>query len=668
MNINLNKSLISNFQNNLLIESEKKLNNYFDVKELNFENKNEIMFLTYDEYSKLIIIFFQNEIKIYNKYGNILKKKVNMKNEKKIIKSIINLELTYLFIQIENNNNKLCICIDIENKTYLYVFKNFENLLGLFFIDNVTVCFIFVDKFQIYKINKEINEIFLLKEELKKNNLIKNFIYIHKYKLLFIERDDYLFDVYNFNKDEFYEKKIEKNNIILNEKILKYFKPAKKHFFSLFQTNEKQNNINLILNMHKNNNLFYNKSQYYFKSIYNKLYLIYLSYEDKILYIKKIKNLYKLNDSKNLIKINLMEYSNNSTLQIVNNIILIHNFSKKKTLVLDLKLKNKNYNEIKDYIKINDFNYDLTKVQLIIKGSLYELIDINGNKRIFSIKLNLENYLNNFEENKQYLYIPNMLNKNNTKNFVINKIKNILIDYIISNKNNYNDEICIIEKILYIFNQLIIIEKKIEKTANNLINFNINQLKIDEIFLSHFYLLKNQKNKLTQYEIFNIIFKESFNLNIDNFTQNNILNYLIILIIFYQKLVENNIKILPLFENIFFNIFIKLENNYKIKLINIINNIFIFSDEISLYLIENAHKNQFLIQKGFDMLYLKNIYKELFFAYYKHMGFLYAINYLECIYNNNYILFDELKDYLKDLLELNKNDKNLRNTILLLCK
>ena len=261
-----------------------------------------------------------------------------------------------------------------------------------------------------------------------------------------------------------------------------------------------------------------------------------------------------------------------------------------------------------------------------------------------------------------------MLNKNNTKIFVINKIKNILIDYIISNKNNYNDEICIIEKILYIFNQLIIIEKKIEKTANNLINFNINQLKIDKIFLSHFYLLKKQKNKLTQYEIFNIIFKESFNLNIDNFTQNNILNYLIILIIFYQKLVENNIKILPLFENIFFNIFIKLENNYKIKLINIINNIFIFSDEISLYLIENAHKNQFLIQKGFDMLYLKNIYKELFFAYYKHMGFLYAINYLECIYNNNYILFDELKDYLKDLLELNKNDKNLRNTILLLCK
>jgi hypothetical protein len=49
------------------------------------------------------------------------------------------------------------------------------------------------------------------------------------------------------------------------------------------------------------------------------------------------------------------------------------------------------------------------------------------------------------------------------------------------------------------------------------------------------------------------------------------------------------------------------------------------------------------------------------------MGFLYAINFLECIYNNNYILFDELKDYLKDLLELNKNDKNLRNTILLLC-
>jgi hypothetical protein len=49
------------------------------------------------------------------------------------------------------------------------------------------------------------------------------------------------------------------------------------------------------------------------------------------------------------------------------------------------------------------------------------------------------------------------------------------------------------------------------------------------------------------------------------------------------------------------------------------------------------------------------------------MGFLYAINYLEFIYNNNYILFDELKDYLKDLLELNKNDKNLRRTILLLC-
>ena len=96
-------------------------------------------------------------------------------------------------------NNKFCICIDIENKEYLYVFKNFENLIGLFFIDNITICFIFVDKFQIYKINKDINEIFLIKEELKKNTLIKNFMYIHKYKLLFIERNDYLFDkVQNF--------------------------------------------------------------------------------------------------------------------------------------------------------------------------------------------------------------------------------------------------------------------------------------------------------------------------------------------------------------------------------------------------------------------------------------------------------------------------------------
>ena len=668
MNINLFKSQIPNFQNYLLNESEKKLNNYFDVKELNFENKNEIIFLTYDEYSKLIIIFYQSEIKIYNKSGIILKKVIKIKNETKILKSIINLELSYLFVQIEYKNNKLCICIDIEHQTYLNQFKNFENLIGLFFINNTTICFIFVDKIQIYEINKEINEIILIKEDLKKYSLIQNFMYVHKYKLLFIERNDYLFDIYNFNKEEFYVKKIEKNNIILNEKISKYFKPAKKHFFNFFQNKEKQNNINAILNTYKNINFSYKKSQYYFKSIYNKLYLIYLSYEDKILYIKKIKNLFKLNDNKNLIKLNLMDYSNNSTLQIVNNIILIHNFSNKKTLVLDLKIKDKNFTEIKDYIKINDFDYDLTKGQLFIKGSLFEIIDMNGIKRIFSIKLNLEKYLNNFEENKQYLYLSEMLNKNNTKNFVINKIKKILIDYTISNKNNNNNEISIIEKIIYIFNQLIILEKKIEKTANNLINFNFNQLQIDEIFLSHFFLLKKQKNKLTQSEILNKIFKDSFNENVDNFTQNNILNYLIILIIFYQKLVENNIKILPLFENIFFNIFIKLENNYKIKLINIINNIFIFSDEISLYLIENTHKNQFLIQKGFDMLYLKNIYKELFFAYYKHMGFLYAINYLEFIYNNNNILFDELKDYLKDLLELNKNEKNLRRTILLLCK
>ncbi len=89
-----------------------------------------------------------------------------------------------------------------------------------------------------------------------------------------------------------------------------------------------------------------NKNKYYLKNIYNELYFIILSYDDKAIYILLIKNLRsfpEISENENkLLTIDYYDEYKNSYLQFIDNLIIIHNFTKKQMLLLDIKSKKKN--------------------------------------------------------------------------------------------------------------------------------------------------------------------------------------------------------------------------------------------------------------------------------------------------------------------------------------
>jgi hypothetical protein len=133
----------------------------------------------------------------------------------------------------------------------------------------------------------------------------------------------------------------------------------------------------------------YTESQFYLETIYNELYLIYLCYESNEIFLYKLEN---LNSLDNFRKIDYKEHSRFSALQVLDNLIIIHNFLTKIIIVIDIKSK---------IPIIRSFCINFTyKNNLHINGEILEerrvlstnkLINVNGGK-LYLIKFNEKVY------------------------------------------------------------------------------------------------------------------------------------------------------------------------------------------------------------------------------------------------------------------------------------
>ena len=310
----------TNILNNTYIDLLNTLDNKspIEVKLFPIKNeKNDYNNIFYDEFSKRIIIVNKNNIKVYNRTGTKLLKKFESNFDTFIKFITINKECSYyLIINIVSNNETLSFYNDKQNNPFLKIKDNFNYLLNFFFISSTIVCFIFVNKIQFIFIDSNSNK--NLKENIiincEKTYLIANFFYEKKYNILIIERTDKFFEIYNLNKKEFIKESVKKFNLNFSTKISQICDKQKssqkiKSIFSLINLNNKKE-FDLIKNEY-----FSNKNNYYLKNIYNKLYFIFLSYEDKTIYILLIKNLHsfpEISENENkLLKIDYYdEYKN----------------------------------------------------------------------------------------------------------------------------------------------------------------------------------------------------------------------------------------------------------------------------------------------------------------------------------------------------------------------
>jgi hypothetical protein len=153
---------------------------------------------------------------------------------------------------------------------------------------------------------------------------------------LALEKNEKNFEFYNVSSEKFFGKghlftflnKTEHNTITKRESSIS-------KFFGIFSNKKfpKQDNITLD-GMEKES--IYKKTQYFLESLYKKLFFICLNYEDSEIQIYEIESLINIKKVKTII----FENSQISTLQFVDNMILLHNFERCDTLLIDMKSEN----------------------------------------------------------------------------------------------------------------------------------------------------------------------------------------------------------------------------------------------------------------------------------------------------------------------------------------
>ena len=585
-----NENSKENIDNNNKKNDEKEFDNnsLIEVNEINIdiflndiEKNNYDIF--YDSFTKRIIVNTNKKIKIFNRHGTQLLKEIQYEFNHTINDISLDKDLNYILLYYQFPKQYSIFCIDLNTNQLIGSFKNekFENLLGMFFIEIKRICFICSNCIEFYKINSivEDDEGVLINYE---KYCIINYYYNRQYNILIIEKSDDTMDLYNLCK------KINYNIVVKNFCLYK-----QKKFFNFFSKSVKNNIIN------KNNpNERYKKSQFYLHYFYGNLYIVYLSFEKETIYILQIDNSMEINfkDNNKLISIPY-KHDNLSTIQFVNDYIFIYNFIKKEIIIVDVNLKElnfekkKNCNKILVNLKNIEFPFfDLKNLKVYIKSGVVETINSNNKKILFSINFNYEKFKINPNFNQNFFKIINLIERHNSKNFVINSTRAILLN---------NKKSSFIYSLILIFNEYIkkndiIFQKYLSRKNYDNKIFILNKREISKL----------EQKSISIEEILILIFKQILNNNcIKN--DNDYIKFIYYLLFFYINIdKKKNEK----FDEIFYS-YIKL-----VKDKNKINDIFKYynpSEKIILIKLMNQDKDKYLQELGLYLSIKNNLYTEV---------------------------------------------------------
>ena len=592
-----------------MIEDSNSIIDFKCVKSSQYSNddnnkKNNNIFCLFDKYSKSFIEINKNSIKIYNKLGTNLKKNIILSLENNKIKKLtIDKKFNYILIHFETPSNELLVnLIEINSFPNLNIESlsgDFNLLMDLFFINNVDnkeknsqdFCLVFLNKIMFYSIISTISKT----KEIYTHKLplylaYKDFMYNPEFRILCCLKIDNTFDFFNLSLNKYYKNVVNKSISFIKQIKIKT---------GFFESNKNISKFELI---RIKDNFFsrdkYTQNQFLLENIYNKLFLIYLSYEENLLHIAQVNN---LNDIKKLYEFIYKNHNNLTFLQTIDNLILLHNIILRSIAIIDVNSKTMLLN-----ISTNkNFPYH---ENIFSNGCVLELKEANNNI-YYNVIFNISKYekyslncLKKYDKKdkhhiKKIFIYSNILHRKKSKDFILNTLHNLIL-----NKKNS-------QLIIFIFKEIVNI---IEENNNKTLNY---AEKVDfyyfELIKPLNYYIKNKKYMINQKDIYIILFKlfEKDNLNDDI-----IINIIFFSLNFHLILKSKFIEIESIFNNIIFENIKKIKNLYKIELL--LQNITIPDNlELAKYFLtitNNKNNKYFLIeQTGIQMLSNLKNYKDV---------------------------------------------------------
>ena len=570
------------------------------------EQASEAANLFYDKHSKKIISILDEGIKIFNKRATNLKKDIPFGLDKKEVSTVVvDKDLKYMIIimnkaEKESLNNGLIV--DLEKVcTTQKIQYDFNFNLGIFFIKRDKLfgntntkrkkthfCFVFINRIAFFSIDPEkqiVKEI--SSETFNMNTLIIDFSYNLKYKILCCAKNNNTFDFYNLSKKRFYSKNVNKTFPFLS--VVK-----KASFFKKF-TKIDSHELKRIKEQFSCRD-HYTTSQFFLEALYDHLYFIYMKYEDSKIHISRINNL------KDIIEVKTIDYVNHnkfSTLQFIDNLIIVHNFLRKNVMLIDIHSKELIINESPCVA----FPYERN---VFVNGEIFE--ERNNEMKgmiIYNISFNCRKYeelafdsitrMNSVSSKDvvtKYDILSNLLRRKNAKDIIIKTLHRLILE-----KEEFINIVKVFREIVQQF--VLTSPSAMNVTRNEISKEEASQYelpKLIDIFVFH------KKATIKQADIFHFLFRSFESEELSQKMIHNIIDYMII---FYQEMIKNRIVVQPVF-CVVLSIYLR-KNEDMNALLNWFSNKAIPDNlEIAQFLLTVAEKKKFnakfFAQQGIDMM------------------------------------------------------------------
>ena len=670
-------------ENDSTKDNKKSLQDVPSIKDKKLYDQSSFI---YDKYSKRIIYFDvpNKTILIYNRTKTRLIKKLQVFFNYKVLNACVDKKLTYLLIFANPNvNNKFIFIYSIEKETFVYQLKeDFSYFLSFFFVEKNTFCLVFVNKIMVYLCNMDNDEVKNIKTLDYNKALISNFFFVRQYLTLLIYRDDNYFDMYSLRKNEV--ELIKTFNKVFNTMNVMF--KSKGGFFSNLFSSKTDRNTKIMQLMQNYNNAYgniYKSSQFFLEFIYSNIFFILLSYEDNAIFMIKIKNINKFpkdEDGNIIIKLEYKNHSNNSTIQVLDNLMFVHNFSTDTTIIYDIALKAKE--KIICYTKniLKNFHTESFFKLNIIGGNLEETCKTKNKegqqeleKKLYSLNINLINLFKNNEEKnrknvKNEVELDGMLmiaRRNKSKLFFFELFNKMLLDKTTKNR---------VESIQLILNEF---SRQIQKSnslaldlMNNisLLNESLNATKAvklsykrdnEKFYLDDKYIMLSTKNTVSQTDVirtFQQIAKLGYDKELKMDTE-FIFEFLFYNLYFFVQLVQNKISIIrSYYDTILILIKQIKDEKYIIKLITYFSFERYFplgSVEVAKYLLDN-YTHPIIKAEGYKILRLYKENSALFSYLVKNEGIEYAIKFMQNSFEEGN--YNEIKKILVEYLNKCEDD------------
>ena len=656
----------------------------------------------YDRYSKKIFDIDENGIKIYNRKAKNLKAIVLINIPKESLLSIsADKELKYLLcllINKENDNDiyktKLLLINAFKRVFFEQIEDNFFYLLGMFFIGKINnyidfdnnqnelndFCLVFCDKVVFYGIETKSNGVEYTKKLSTINTsgtiLIKDYCYDYKHKILCLVKTDLSISFAILTNRKNYK------NMITPK--IGYIKTLKEKVSLMGMFRKVSDEQKKGIKAHYDNLDKYTETQFYLETIYNSLYLICLCYEDNKIYIHKLDN---LNTIRNNFKLDYTQHAHCSALQVIDNLIIVHNFLTRLIVVIDIKSKvpilrtfkvnfpyqnNLHINgEILEERKVVSKKrlisiYGGTLYNINFDGKVYDQLTDSDFKKERSKKKDLEekNINDEDKEMNRYDVLVNLLHRKGMNNLILNILYRLIL----------NED----EKPYYIiefFKELIKLDNQAKEKVEIISDKKLVKREISEMNMPYevprpFNFIKAKKNYIKQIDILINLFEKFLRENQDNkfeFDDNLILRIIFFMGQFYNQVNIQKMELKPIYHKILLNYIKLLKQKEKIFQYIIQKNI-PDSWEVGEYLLELSMNKNDRYYKIYENLGLKILAKlrkhEIIIDYlFKKGKVAKALNYMneifnklesqqiENIFNNNKNVFEEKKDLFLNYLK-----------------